>query len=121
METYLFTWNPTKPNSFRHFADSVRAVRRGETVDQEWSNGNTRRIPVGARFFFHRQGANPKGIIGSGQVVEADHLGPDWNGPGLKHYNTLRFDVLLDPATEPILTTRELLKIHDKPGFWNIP
>ena len=77
------------------------------------SSGGTRRIASGDRFFLVRLGEVPKGIIGSGWVlsdpVERLHRSARKPAVGvIEVVVDIEFDLLLDPATEPILTLDQL-------------
>jgi hypothetical protein len=76
---YLFTWNPKQSR----FADLDRHVteidKQGASVFP-WGTGNRRSVSRGQRVFLLRQGVEPRGLIGvgeiHGEVREVPHFDP---------------------------------------------
>jgi 5-methylcytosine-specific restriction protein A len=69
MGTYLLTWNPNRW-AWTDLTLMAHRVREEGSALMRWSCGNTRRIEAGDRVFLLRQGAEPKGILASGMVIE---------------------------------------------------
>src|SRR5258708_23973060 len=110
MATYLLTWNPNKGtgNDVARSAERMKHGKKGETWD--WSTGNNKRIGKGDRIFFLRQGKEPRGLCGSGWVTKGWYTKAPWE-PGKTrraNYVKFKFDVLIDPEIEPILTLAQL-------------
>jgi 5-methylcytosine-specific restriction enzyme A len=76
--TYLFAWNP-KRWAWENLDEEIERVSVVGYVDDRWSCGNTKAIPVGSRVFLIRLGVEPKGIIGSGITLSTPELGPHWD------------------------------------------
>jgi 5-methylcytosine-specific restriction protein A len=110
MPAFLLTWNPNKW-PWEDLPELAARVRRGEEVQQSWSSGGRRSMPLGARVFMLRQGVEPKGVFGSGWVVDVPRLGEHWDiekrGAGIQElYVTFVLDALLDPAQDGPLDLR---------------
>ena len=113
MATYLLVWNPDRWR-WIDLPEVVGRVGRGEPVVNRWSCGSNKRIVPGDRIFLIRLGREPRGIVGSGTVVEASFEDIHWDPEKARQgrttrYIRFRFDALLDPEREPILW-RERLK-----------
>lgn len=103
MGTFLLTWNP-KHWQWDDLPETVERVRRGEGDDDRWSAGVTRSgISPGDRFFILRQGKEPRGIFGSGEIRSKVYQDAHWNDgrDGEANYVNVRFDTLVDPDEEP--------------------
>ena len=84
------------------------SVQGGKVVSDEWSCGNRKDIEPGDRLFLLRQGAEPRGIIGSGwassKVFRGPHWDPDRAAMGHEaNYVHLRFEHLVDPDVVDVL------------------
>lgn len=107
MPTYLLTWNPDK----WHWADIQECVdkaKREGSFLTRWSCGLSKGIERGDRVFILRQGAEPRGIFGSGHAIsgvfEDDHWAEEKVAQGKPaRYIRVNFDTLLNPEAEPIL------------------
>jgi len=113
---YLLTWNPDRWEWATLKAD-VAAVREGrspeDAASSRWSCGNNRRIKPGSRLFLVKQGAQPRGIIGSAwatsDVFEQAHWDAERARRGDKaRFVTVRFETLIDPAAVPPLDPQDL-------------
>jgi hypothetical protein len=69
MATYLLVWNPNHW-FWAELPEVVKRVGRGEPVISRWSCGSNKRIAIGDRVFLMRLGREPRGIFGSGTVVD---------------------------------------------------
>lgn len=105
--TYLLTWNP-----HNWPWDNLEAMARrsalGESVEDDWSCGNTKRIRPGDRLFLLRQGVEPRGIVAAGWATSATYGGPHWDRERRERGETavrvdLRFDRILNPDVDEIL------------------
>src|SRR5215207_2249087 len=110
MSTYLLTWNPNR-GTRTDLALMAHRVREEGSALVRWSCGNTRRIEAGDRVFLLRQGAEPRGIVASGTVIEPPYEEVHWNEDASKPalYVDVKLDALLDPDLGDILP-RELLE-----------
>jgi 5-methylcytosine-specific restriction protein A len=107
MVAYLLVWNPNRWR-WSDLPEVVERVGRGEPGVNRWSCGSNKRIVPGDRVFLIRLGREPRGIIGSGKVVEASFKDLHWDPEKARRGRTTRyihfqFDALLDPDREPIL------------------
>lgn len=106
MPSYLLSWNPARWDWADREANVAELAKRG-TLRLSWSCGNNRRIPAGARVFLFKRGKPPRGIVGSGTVIEGSYRDLHWDearaGRGEKcNYVQVEFDALLDSAAEPL-------------------
>ena len=74
MATYLLTWNPSKWH-WENLEEMSAKIKNGETVLDEWSCGNTKKIQNGDNFYLMKLGKEPdsqenqKGIMASGKII----------------------------------------------------
>jgi 5-methylcytosine-specific restriction protein A len=111
MATYLFTWNPKRWDWESLEADSASYRRRGY-VDDRWSCGVTKKIVTGDRVFLIKLGGDdPRGIMASGYALSKPFQESHYSDP-LKtaNYINLRYDVLLNPYNESLLSRDVLLQ-----------
>ena len=101
MRAFLFGWNPLK-FEWADLEEDIARLRSGEVLEDNWSAASHKTIKPGDRAFVVRVGAEPKGIFASG-VISSDPYLAYRNG---RHYYrvNIRFDTLLNPDKEPILT-----------------
>lgn len=78
MNTFLFTWNPSKWH-WSDLPEAVVKVNTGEVYVIDWRYGNTKKIQIGDTFLLMRLGVPPKGIIGLGQVLSKPYYLPHWD------------------------------------------
>jgi 5-methylcytosine-specific restriction protein A len=76
--TYLLAWNP------KHFAwhgmdDAIRTIHQSGSWVTQWSCGHAKGLEPGDRFFLIRLGSEPRGILGSGQIVSSPRVAPHWD------------------------------------------
>lgn len=108
-ETYLFAWNPERFD-WTTLDDQIVTVRDSGVVDDTWSCGSVRSIPVGSRFFLIRLAQEPRGLVGSGVTVGDVQEAPHWDEQRAHSGETARrvaiqFDVL---SRTPIMRRSEL-------------
>lgn len=111
MATYLLTWNPRKWvwNSLKQ---DVEKCRRQGFLDDQWSCGVTKRIQPNDRVFLIKLGSEqPAGIMASGHAKSVPFVDGHFNEVKSKAlYIKLRYDVLLNPTDEPLLSREALQK-----------
>lgn len=106
--TYLFAWNPTKW-PWEALEQDVHKVNQMGQAILPWSCAAHRQIRPGDRVFLVRLGAKPKGIMASGHVVSPPFTAPHWNGEDREVWKVeIAFDVLLNPAADPLLGLKAL-------------
>lgn len=121
--TVILTWNPQNWQWPDH-SEVVARVKAGEAVQQRWSCGNTRTLPVATRAFLLRQGEEPRGLIGSGWTISTPYEAEHWdkarasNGE-VAFYVDVLFDAVVPPSALPIdprLQTGPLSRVN-----WSMP
>ena len=106
--TFLFSWNPVK-FSWPELGEQSDLLKRGGKVEERWTCASHKKVKTGDRAFLSCVGVEPRGLFASGYVSSEAFIGS--NRKGNDAYRVLiDFDVLLDPAKEPILTL-DVLKI----------
>lgn len=110
MPAYLLTWNP-KNWLWADLPGIASRLTDGVPVEQRWSCGNSRAIPVGSRVFLLRQGVEPKGVVASGWVTRAPFTAPHWDPDraargGQAHFIMFAADALLVPEASAPLDLR---------------
>ncbi len=102
INTYLFVWNSIKW-PWPEIGERSRQLKRGEKVSEDWSCASHKKVKKGDRAFLSLAGAEPRGLFASGYVGSDPFIGR--NHRGKENYRVIiDFDVLLDPAKEPVLT-----------------
>lgn len=112
MKTFLFTWNPKVWDDW-DYDDLARKVRRSGGGGT-WSCGKSKRPRPGDRFFHLRQGAEPKGIFGSGWITSrpTEHRRFTGERGHYSQYVDVRWDWLVDLRKEGPLTRDRLADGH---------
>jgi len=101
MKAYLFGWNPLKFEWADLDEDIGKLAATGQLTDN-WSVVSHKTIQSGDRAYVVRVGVEPKGIFASGVISSAPYLA---FRKGRHYYRIeIKFDVLLNPAKEQILT-----------------
>ena len=105
MSAYLLTWNP-KNWQWTDLPAIAQQLRDGIPINQRWSCGNSRSIPIGARVFLLRQGTEPKGIVASGWVTKSPFPDAHWDAERAAkgeqaHFLMFTADALLAPDVGP--------------------
>jgi 5-methylcytosine-specific restriction protein A len=106
--TFLFAWNPVKW-PWPEIAETAAAVSRGEKFVESWHCVSHKKVKPGDRAFFTHVGATPRGLFASGHVISEPVVCTGRKGSSI-YCVKVEFDVLLDPATMPILTL-DILRI----------
>lgn len=118
MNTYLIKWIP-KMFAWDELPDAIKAIRQRGFVDDTWTCGVTKKIKRGDRVFLMRNATPPTGIVGSGLVLKEPYLRPHFAQPHkLVLGIDVRFDTLLNPASETILSGDELKTPELVDGPW---
>lgn len=99
---FLLTWNPDRWEDEAWFSDSVARSARGERPDAtRWSSaGRKHGYLEGDRVFLLKQGAAPRGIVGSGWIDDdqGPYQAPHWDGSGRPTtYVNVDWEHLIDP------------------------
>jgi 5-methylcytosine-specific restriction protein A len=112
MSTYLFTWNP-KHWDWDTLEGDVQACKRDGFFDLGWASGSTKKVLPGDRIFFIKLGEEaPTGIMGSGFATSECYEDSHYFDPNkTSNYNELRFDVLLNPNEEELLSKKQLTEV----------
>jgi hypothetical protein len=119
---YLFTWNPDL-YAFDSLESHAAEIRESGTTVLRWSTGNRRDVARGARVFLLRQGVEPRGVVGVGEVVgdlvEEPHWDPEQRRKGRKTYLV---DVAWQAlAREPLLDRSRLVDETGETSLWSTP
>lgn len=118
MKTFLFTWNP-KHFPWETLEQDIQDVNLREKSIQGWSCGNTKSINPGDRIFLLKLGTEPKGIIGAGYATTTPFWDNHWSGKDKDAlYIDIDFEVLLNPAKEPILRLETLKESNLSKQNW---
>lgn len=117
MPAYLLTWSP-KQTDFQELPNLSEKVKQGKVVEFRWSCGRRQIIKKGDRVFLIRLGKEPKGIFGAGIVTKGSRQALHWHPDRAKKkekawYVYAKYDVLLDPKSDPIIPRSRL----DLPPF----
>lgn len=102
MNTFLFAWNPVKW-PWPEIGESITLLKNGKKVSETWTCVSHKKVKPGDRAFFTKVGGEPRGIFASGHITSEPFLSKGRKGKDI-FCVTVEFDVLLDPATTPILT-----------------
>lgn len=105
--TFLFAWSPVK-YEWLEINERIAELGRGKSVKEDWSCVS-KKVKKGDRAFLSVVGAEPRGIFASGYVASDLFLGKNHRGK-IANRVMIEFDVLLNPAKEPILAL-ELLRM----------
>ena len=123
MDTYLFTWNPKRWlwDDLADFAEEINGY--GSSI-KRWSCGNTKKIQRGDRAFLIRLGMEPKGIIGSGVIVNRPYEALHWDKRKAEErenalYVDIEFDALINPADEPVFPRTTLATAPFEEMHWD--
>lgn len=96
---FLLTWNPRRgEEEWPDVAECLADSQRGHSVPLTWRCYIKSPLP-GDRVFLLRQGLEPRGIMGSGDVLTA----PYRREPGTARIVNVRMDMLLNPTRDGVL------------------
>jgi len=100
--TFLFSWNPIKFN-WPEIGEQAELLRNGGKVEESWTCASHKKVKPGDRAFISVVGVKQRGLFASGNISSEPFIGR--NRKGNDAYRVMiDLDVLLDPATESILT-----------------
>ena len=121
MATYLLTWNPQRW-VWADLPGIAHKTATGDTVTVRWSTGNTRRVNPGDRLFLLRQGEEPRGIVAAGVAVSGVIKNPHWDEERQRRGDLVncveaRFERVLDPAVDPLLSLRDHDELRSVPAM----
>lgn len=108
MAAFLFAWNPNKWG-WENLDEFIEKICNSGYVTERWSCASFRSVKRGDRAFLIRLGVEPKGIIGSGVINSDAYVTAHWDGSNkLEHAVNIDWDILINPDTEPILSSEFL-------------
>ncbi|MFN8410955.1 MAG: EVE domain-containing protein [Anaerolineales bacterium] len=124
MNTYLLAFNP-KRWRWTDLPELSAHVKSGAVVLDRWGTGTSRRLKKGDRFFLIQLGEEPKGIFASGYIETDSYQDLHWMEEKSllgeqANYVQIRYDVLLNPETDPILPREILNHPPLSQMHWNI-
>lgn len=102
MRSFLLTWNP-RSWDWTNLAEDLEESRLGRPVEITWRCHNKSPIP-GDQVFLLRQGVEPRGIMGSGEVLSETYR----EEPEGRRVVDVQLTTLLDPAREGVLLVSKL-------------
>ena len=117
MGSFLITFKPESENPERGWPlgklqSLVRRLRKGDAVEEKWRFHNRKDVALGDRAFLLLQGKRGPAIIGYGRVNgEPEKKAGTWVVP-------IRFEHLVDPATEVLAGKDDLLAIEGGQRVW---
>lgn len=119
MATYVLTWNPAKWPWATLKQDIARFRKEGKLEDR-WSTGVTRKIAPGDRVFLLKQGEHGQhGIMASGITTAGTHTDKHYSDQGREAiYTFVRFDMVLDPDEEELLSRQTLMTLVPLRNEW---
>ncbi len=118
--TYLLTWNPDG-FPFLRFKEKAEEVKTRGRAELGWSTGNRTSVSVGDRVFLMRQGAEPRGLVGAGEINSGVTTEPHWDDDKRKQGQTYN-RVLVDWHTlgeTPVLRLDKLIARTGEADLWN--
>lgn len=120
MPAYLLTWNPAKFH-WPKLEEVIGSIENQGSAKNRWSTGKRKNVAIGARVYLLRQGADPRGLVGSGTIVsevkEGQHWDPDEQKKGRKTlYAEINWNAL---SREPIVDRSELSSVTINDDLWN--
>src|SRR5580700_4520288 len=84
MTSYLMTWNPRRSPE-PEMPKLANDTAAGKIVRGRWSCGNRKAIQKGDRVFLIRLGVEPKGIVGSGWILNPPEEDAHWEAKKAEH------------------------------------
>jgi len=107
MSYFLLGWNARRFDF--DLEGAKRRLESGKCI--RWSCGNTTKIHKGDHAFMLRQGLEPRGVFGHGEIVSEVHVDAHWELPRkLARYVKVRLEILMDPKFDGILPHKELVR-----------
>jgi 5-methylcytosine-specific restriction endonuclease McrA len=130
MADFLFTWNPKVRFPYEELRKIVDRFDAGEPVVEGWQCAAHVKIRVGDRAYLFKQGKEPRGVFGLGRVDGPPKaIGTAGAGKRKAYEVPIRFELLLDPTSELLITKDALLRLgvsdqtlnHQASGFTFTP
>lgn len=90
MNTYLFTWNPTKWD-WPYIDEQIEQLQQGTDVVEDWATDRKKDIGKGDQFILVRVGSHPKGVIGIGEISKNIFSRKHWSSDHDKKDKILNF------------------------------
>jgi len=87
MKSYIMTWNPANW-PWDQLDDQVQQLQANGSVEEQWSCGNRKNLPVGSRVFLFKQGSGLRGIMGVGSTLSEPREEPHYNPEYAKNGKT---------------------------------
>jgi 5-methylcytosine-specific restriction protein A len=91
----------------------VEQSQAGRETVEPWRFRNRKDVSFGDRVFLLRQGKGGPAVIGYGDVAGPLEKADAWMAP-------VRFEVIVDPTSAVLITTKQLRDIPDGARFWRI-
>lgn len=111
MNAYLFGWNPHKW-PWETLEQDIARLRQAGHLSEDWSCASHKNAQVGDRAFLVHLGEEPRGIVGSGTISKGPFLALHPIKKKEVYRVIIDFDVLLNPALEPILSL-DILRLDE--------
>jgi putative restriction endonuclease len=122
VSSYWLTYKPLGPASPRGWpAEELRALVGRFQTDPDrtttlWRIASHQSAKVGDRVYLFKQGSDPRGVFGVGEIIEAPRLqGDPADIEGEPKYRAkIRFDMLVDPDREFLIGFEIILRLVPK-------
>ena len=124
MTTLLLTWNPNR-FPWSDLPKNIKEIHDKGFYVGTWSCLAHKKVKSGDRVFLMRQGEEPKGIVASGFIAGRPYCRSHWAKTEKKTgkkawYVDVKWDVLLNPMSEKILSRAELKRGILKRMNWDV-
>lgn len=115
--TYLMTWNPgrEKDSPDHPPPEALQDIATHGSAILPWRISNLHNVFVGERVFLHRQGHEPKGLVGAGRIAGPVEVIATSKSKAPGHQVPVRWTQLF---TEPIVLLKSLEDTGDKISEW---
>ena len=119
METsdFLFTWKPDNW-PYEKLRALIDAHQAGQSVTEPWRCSAHLQVGPGKRAYLFKQGASPRGIFATAEIVGPAEWNPDAKDGQARHVVPLRFEVLLDPTKRLLISEADLLRLPAPEHRW---
>src|SRR6266446_3686675 len=117
---FLLTWNP-KLFPFPDLQHHIEEIEKKGSSIVRWSTGNRRSISADTRVFLVRQGEEPRGLVGVGNVASDVMEAPHWDETKRKEgAKSLLVDVRWTALSrEPFVDLPSLIQQTDESSVWS--
>jgi len=115
--TYLMTWNPGRQKDTPNHPpkEALQDITQSGSAVLPWRISNARNVFVGERVFLHRQGNEPRGLVGAGRIAGPVEAIATTDSKAPRHRVPVRWNRLY---TEPIVALKALKEKSDKISEW---